>query len=260
MGLPGGPVWVWFLSPQPSPGRTPSVDVTVVSLVVVEVPVVEVAVVDVPVVDVPVVDVPVVEVPVVVPVLVVPVVVLLALELVVVVLLAEVEVVVGSFLCLPANGAAPPTMTNTMTMAKAITPAMPTWASVRRFRLSRMKASLPNWCGGEHGDRSLRAAASRQPAHQPFLRRRALYLFLTICGRNSCGIRMANWNYDAADRPTSTTDTGASSTSTLTYDAASELTGLQKIVVGGTNQNLTLAYNAMGDRTQQTDVISVVIS
>ncbi|PZR99784.1 MAG: hypothetical protein DLM70_14710 [Chloroflexi bacterium] len=61
------------------------------------------------------------------------------------------------------------------------------------------------------------------------------------------------FGYDAADRLKTIT---ANTTSTLGYDNADELTSLVKQHGTSTTQNLTLSYNADGDRTRQSDSVS----
>jgi RHS repeat-associated protein len=67
-----------------------------------------------------------------------------------------------------------------------------------------------------------------------------------------------SWTYDNASQLTGISDTAQGTSSTLGYDAAGELTSLTALTNGSQTQNLTLSYNAEGDRTGSTDSVSGV--
>ena len=65
-----------------------------------------------------------------------------------------------------------------------------------------------------------------------------------------------SWTPDGASQLTQRVDPTGPATSTLSYDAASELGSLRTVSGTTTTRNLTLSYNAKGDRTQQSDSVS----
>ncbi len=66
----------------------------------------------------------------------------------------------------------------------------------------------------------------------------------------------ATWTVDSANSITQLTNPAQTSSSTLTYDQTQELTGVHTTAGATVTQNLTLSYNADGDRTTQTDSVS----
>lgn len=76
--------------------------------------------------------------------------------------------------------------------------------------------------------------------------------------RLSTDVRSAGtttWTYDAANQVKSITDTSANTSKAFIYYPAHELTSFVKKTGTTTTQNLTLGYNANGDRTSQTDSV-----
>jgi YD repeat-containing protein len=77
---------------------------------------------------------------------------------------------------------------------------------------------------------------------------------LTSDQRSSGGT--TSWTPDGASQITQRVDPTGPATSTLSYDAASELSSLHTVSGTTTTRNLTLSYNADGDRTRQSDSVS----
>jgi len=116
------------------------------------------------------------------------------------------------------------------------------------------KGGIPFWSFGYGRDANGQLSSSTDPVENA--NHTYGYDTLNRLSSDLKGTAPTAYTYDPADELKTITNTVATSTSTFSYDTADELTSLQKIVGTSTIQNLTLSYNANGDRTGQTDSIS----
>ncbi|HZU13390.1 MAG TPA: RHS repeat-associated core domain-containing protein [Chloroflexota bacterium] len=122
-------------------------------------------------------------------------------------------------------------------------------------QIADTKGGAPLWTFGYTRDPNEQVQTSTDPL-QSATHTYSYDALNRLTGDSQGSNNTTTWGYDNADQLQTVTNTAANTASTYQDDPAGELTSLVTTTGSTTTQNLTVGYNAKGDRTSQSDSVS----